>query len=152
MKTLQFTVKINASANKVYRTMLGLDEKRTYEYWTAAFNPTSSFEGSWEQGSKIYFVGTDENGKKGGMVSKIEENRPSDFVSIRHYGFLDGDNEVTSGEMVEKWSGGIESYTFEENEGITKVTVNCDTVEEYIDYFNKSYPVALEKLKEISEG
>ncbi|MBF6608866.1 MAG: SRPBCC domain-containing protein [Flavobacterium sp.] len=152
MKTLQFTVKISASANKVYRTMLGLDEKRTYEYWTAAFNPTSSFEGSWEQGSKIYFVGTNENGKKGGMVSKIEENRPSDFVSIRHYGFLDGDNEVTSGEMVEKWSGGIESYTFEENEGITKVTVNCDTVEEYIDYFNKSYPVALEKLKEISEG
>ncbi|MDP5202382.1 SRPBCC domain-containing protein [Flavobacterium sp. DG2-3] len=151
MQKLQFKKEINASAQKVYETMLGLKDKATYEYWVKTFNPTSTFEGSWEKGSKIRFVGTDENGKKAGMVSEIEENKPADFVSIRHYGFLDGDTEVTTGEQVEKWAGGHENYTFEENNGITTVTVEMDTIEEYLDYFNSTYPKAMDKLKEISE-
>jgi hypothetical protein len=94
MKRLQFKTEIHASAQKVYETMLGLNDKSTYEHWTSAFNPTSTFEGSWEKGSKIHFVGLDENGKKGGMVSEIVEHQPAQFVSIRHLGFLDGDTEV----------------------------------------------------------
>jgi hypothetical protein len=46
------------------------------------------------------------------MVSKVEENEPAKFVSILHYGFLDGENEITTGEQVEKWAGGHENYTF----------------------------------------
>jgi uncharacterized protein YndB with AHSA1/START domain len=110
MEKLQFTTRINAPAEKVYRAMLGLDDVSTYKHWTFAFNPTSSFEGSWDKGSKIYFVGTDAEGKRGGMVSQIVEHIPSQFVSIRHYGFLDGDTEVTTGEMVEKWAGGHENF------------------------------------------
>jgi len=151
MQKLQFTIEIKATAQKVYETMLGLKDKSTYEYWTSAFNPTSTYEGSWEIGSKIYFVGLDENGKKGGMVSKITENQPANFVSILHYGFLDGDKEITTGEQVEKWTGGHENYTFEHINGITILIVDIDTIEDYIDYFNKTYPKALEKLKEISE-
>lgn len=151
MQKLQFKKEINASAQKVYETMLGLKDKATYEYWVATFNPTSTFEGSWGKGSKIRFVGTDENGKKAGMVSEIEENKPADFVSILHYGFLDGDTEVTTGEQVEKWAGGHENYTFEENNGVTTVTVDMDTIDEYLDYFNSTYPKAMDKLKEISE-
>jgi hypothetical protein len=151
MKKMQFKKEIAASAQKVYETMLGLKDKNTYEYWTSAFNPTSSYEGSWEKGSKIYFVGVDENGKKGGMVSEIIEHKPAKFVSIRHYGFLDGDTEVTTGEQVEKWAGGQENYSYQENFGITTVTVDMDAIDEYLDYFNNTYPAALDKLKEISE-
>lgn len=151
MQKLQFKREINASAQKVYETMLGLKDKATYEYWVATFNPTSTYEGSWDKGSKIRFVGTDENGNKAGMVSEIVENKPAQFVSIRHYGFLDGDTEVTTGEQVEKWAGGHENYTFEENNGITTVTVEMDTIDEYLDYFNSTYPKAMDKLKEISE-
>lgn len=151
MQKLQFKKEINASAQKVYETMLGLKDKATYEYWVATFNPTSTYEGSWDKGSKIRFVGTDENGNKAGMVSEIVENKPANFVSIRHYGFLDGDTEVTTGEQVEKWAGGHENYTFEENNGITTVTVEMDTIDEYLDYFNSTYPKAMDKLKEISE-
>jgi hypothetical protein len=151
MQKLQFKKEINASAQKVYETMLGLKDKATYEYWVATFNPTSTYEGSWDKGSKIRFVGTDENGKKAGMVSEIVENKPANFVSIRHYGFLDGDTEVTTGEQVEKWAGGHENYTFEENNGITTVIVEMDTIDEYLDYFNTTYPKAMDKLKEISE-
>lgn len=64
MKKLQFKKVFNTSAQKVYETMLGLNDIKTYEHWTSAFNPTSTYEGSWEKGSKILFVGFDENGKK----------------------------------------------------------------------------------------
>ncbi|MBZ4037656.1 SRPBCC domain-containing protein [Flavobacterium sp. 17A] len=151
MQKLQFKKEINASAQKVYETMLGLKDKATYEYWVATFNPTSTYEGSWEKGSKISFVGTDENGKKGGMLSEVVEHKAANFVSIRHYGFLVGDTEVTTGEEVEKWAGGHENYSFEENNGITTLTVEMDTIDEYLDYFNNTYPKALDKLKEISE-
>lgn len=151
MKKLQFKKEINATSQKVYETMLGLKDKKTYEYWTSAFNPTSTYEGSWEKGSKILFIGTDENGKKGGMVSQIEEHNPAKFVSIKHYGFLDGDTEITTGEQVEKWTGGCENYSFEENNGITTLIVEIDALDEYLDYFNITYPIALDKLKEILE-
>ena len=151
MKKIKYEKKIKASSQKIYETMLGLNHKTTYEYWTSAFNPTSTFEGSWDKGSKIHFVGMDENGKKGGMVSEIVENKPADFVSIRHYGILDGDTEITSGEKVEKWAGGHENYRFKENNGTTTVIVEMDVVDEYLDYFENTYPKALHNLKEISE-
>lgn len=152
MKNLQFKKDINASADKVYRAMLGLDDKRTYELWTSAFNPTSTYEGRWDKGSKIYFVGTDENGKRGGMVSEIAEHQPAQFVSVRHYGILDGDTEITSGEQVEKWAGGLERYRYEEHGGVTTVTVDLDTTEEYAAYFQETYPKALDKLKALAEA
>ena len=131
--------------------MLGIDNKTTYEQWTALFNPSSTYEGSWNKGSKILFVGVGEDGKKGGMVSEIAENIPNQFVSIRHYGLVHGDIEITEGPDVEKWAGGLENYTFEENNGITKVTVDLDTSEDFTDYMNNAFPNALAKLKEISE-
>src|SRR6187200_3788956 len=97
MQKLQFQVRINAPATKVYDVMLGLSNKSSYEQWTSLFNPTSTYEGSWIKGSKILFVGIDENGKKGGMVSEIVENTPNRFVSIRHYGLLKDDKEITEG-------------------------------------------------------
>lgn len=151
MKKVQFKTEINAPITKVYITMLGLDNKATYEAWTAEFNPTSTFEGSWEKGSKILFIGTGEDGEKGGMIAEIAENIPNKFVSIRHYGILKGDTEITSGEEVEKWAGELENYWFEEHNGITSVTVEVGVSDEYMDYFQTTYPKALQKLKEITE-
>lgn len=152
MKKLQYTKDIKASAEKVYNIMLGLENIATYNQWTAEFSPTSTYEGSWEKGAKILFVGTDENGKKGGMVSEIADNIPFSFVSIRHYGILDGENEITEGPEVEKWAGSLENYSFQENNGITTVTAEIDLTEEYIDYFDEMWPRALNKLKELSEA
>ncbi len=152
MENLHYQINIDAPIEKVYKAMLGIENKHTYEAWTAVFNPTSTFEGSWEEGSKIYFIGVDENGKKGGMIAKIEAHEPAKFVSIMHYGILDGENEITIGQMVEQWAGGHENYTFESKDGATIVHVNVDVVSENIDFFNDNYPLALEKLKEVILG
>jgi hypothetical protein len=151
MIKLQFTVNINAPLNKVFDTMLGISNKTSYEQWTALFNPTSTYEGSWEKGSKMLFVGVDEKGEKGGMVSRIIENIPNQFVSIQHYGMVVAGTEITTGPEVEKWANGLENYTFKENNGLVSVTVDLDTIEDFIDYMTENYPKALEKLKEICE-
>ena len=160
MEKLQFKVSINAPVSKVYDCMLGINNKSTYEQWTSLFNPTSTYEGNWDKGNKILFLGVDEKGEKGGMVSRIAENIPNQFVSIQHYGLLKADQEITEGPEVEKWANGFENYTFEENNarpddpvgrGTTTVTVDLDTTADFIDYMNQSYPKALDKLKEICE-
>ena len=151
MKKIHFTEEIHASAAKVYDTMLGISSIKTYEQWTAEFNPTSTYEGTWEKGSKILFVGTDEKGKRGGMVSEIADNIPVRFVSIRHYGILNGDTEITEGPEVEKWAGGLENYSFEEHDGVTTVTVETDITEDFQEYFDTTWPRALQALKELAE-
>ena len=160
MKKLQFKISINAPVTKVYDFMLGINNKSTYEEWTALFNPTSTYEGSWNKGNKILFIGTDEHGEKGGMVSKIAENIPNQFVSIQHYGLLKADQEITKGPEVESWANGFENYTFGENnaipddsvgQGTTTVIVDLDITEDFLDYMNETYPKALDKLKEICE-
>lgn len=152
MQKLQFKTSINAEVSKVWDIMLGISNISTYEQWTALFNPTSTYEGKWDKGSKILFVGTDEKGEKGGMVSRIVENIPNKFISIQHYGLLQAGNEITEGPEVEKWANGFENYSFETKENTTDLTVEIDCLDEYLDYFNESYPNALEKLKEICEN
>lgn len=151
MKKIQYTIQISAPASKVYDAMLGITSKSTYERWTAAFNPTSTYEGSWAKGSKMLFIGTDEKGEKGGMVSEIADINPNSFVSIRHYGLVQGDKEITEGPEVEKWVNGFENYTFEEHDGSTIVTVDLDTTDDFVDFMNETYPKALDTLKEICE-
>lgn len=152
MKKITFTAQIKAPAQKVYEAMLGLNDITTYEQWTAEFNPTSTYEGNWTKGEKMYFVGTDENGKRGGMISEIAENIPAEFVSIKHIGMLDDETEITTGEHVESWAGSLENYAFQEHDGITTVTVEMDIAEDYVDYFNGTWPKALNTLKKIAEG
>lgn len=156
MKKLEFKVSIKAPVIKVYDFMLGISSKSTYEEWTSLFNPTSTYTGSWEKGSKILFIGVDDKGEKGGMVARIVENIPNRFVSIQHYGLLTAGQEITEGPEVEKWANGFENYSFEENNGPdndrgTLVTVELDTTEDFTDHMNQSYPKALHKLKEICE-
>ncbi len=151
MIKIQYTISIHAAASKIYDTMLGISNKSTYEEWTYIFNPTSTYEGSWDKGSKILFIGVDEKGEKGGMVSRIVENNLNQFVSVQHYGLVKGESEITEGPEVEKWANGFENYTFEEINGTTTVTVDLDTTEDFTGYMNETYPAALKKLKEMCE-
>lgn len=146
---LHFEVSIDAPVEKVYATML--DEEQ-YAAWTAAFNPTSHYKGSWEKGAKILFLGSGENGEMGGMVSRIKENIPNRFVSIEHLGLVQNGREITSGAEVEGWAGAMENYSFKEANGKTLLSVEMDSNDEFSDYFSDTWPKALNKLKAICEG
>lgn len=151
MKKLKFTITINAPAEIVYNKMLGLDDINTYRQWTSEFNPSSTYEGSWEKNSVIHFFGTDSKGEKAGMVSEVAENIPGELVSIKHIGIIMGNTQITEGPEVESWAGALESYKFTEHGGVTTLTVECDTAEEHLESFSKIWPNALSALKKMVE-
>jgi uncharacterized protein YndB with AHSA1/START domain len=144
-----FQVTIKAPAGKVYQTMLA---EETYRQWTAAFCPTSFYEGSWDKGSKILFIGVDKDGNRGGMVSRIRENIPERYVSIEHIGVLQNSTEITSGPEVEGWAGAQENYTFTREGSTTLLSVDMDVQKDFHAFFAETWPKALAKLKELCEA
>lgn len=148
MEKLNFSIEINAPKEKVWDTML---EDKTYRAWTEVFNQGSHFVGDWNKGSKILFLGPGEDGKMGGMVSRIKENKLYEFISIEHLGIVQDGKEDTTSETVQAWAGAHENYSFSEKDGVTKVSVEMDSNEEYSEMFNGMWPKALQKLKELSE-
>lgn len=149
MQKQRYTVMINAPREKVWKTML---EDATYREWTNAFNPGSFFEGSWEKGSEIRFLGPDPStGKTGGMYSRIHDIRPNEFVSIEHLGFIQDGKIDTTSDMVKKWAPSFENYTFNEKDGVTEVLVEMDVAEEMVDDFQDLWPKALQDLKALAE-
>lgn len=148
--TLTYSITIKAPAAKVYASMI---DGETYKAWTKAFNDSSHFVGSWDEGSKILFLGIDENGNKGGMVSRIKTNITNKFISIEHLGEYKNQKEITDGPEVEAWAGVLENYTFEDQGDHTHLLIEMSGVlRAYAEYFDATWPQALELLKTICES
>ncbi len=150
MKKLHFNITINAPKEKVWHAML---DKESYKEWTLVFNAGGSYyKGDWSKGSKILFIGPDpKTGKEGGMVSRIAENKPYEFISIEHVGIVNDGVEDTTSEEAKKWTPAFENYTFKETNGATEVLVDMDGADEYAEMFEGMWPKALQRLKEIAE-
>lgn len=149
MQKIHFSILIDAPREKVWDTMLS---EATYPQWTTAFNPGSYFKGSWEEGSKILFLGPNPDGVgEGGMVSRIKENRSHEFVSIEHLGMIKDGVEDTTSEEVKKWLPSFENYTFIDKDGGTGVLVDMDIADEYKTMFEEMWPKGLQALKELAE-
>lgn len=127
-----------------------LDDE-TYKEWTKVFGE-GRYEGSWEKGAKVHFIGIDpKTGEESGMFSQIEENKPYEFLSIKHLGIISNGVEDTTSEEAKKWAPAYENYTFKENGGVTEVLVDLEMADEYVEMFQKLWPAGLERLKEIAE-
>jgi Activator of Hsp90 ATPase homolog 1-like protein len=148
MQKLKFSIEINSPKEKVWNTML---EDKTYRIWTEAFSKGSHFIGDWSKGSKILFLGPNENGEMGGMVSRIKENKLYEYISIEHLGVVENGKEDTTSDAVKQWAGSLENYTFKNKDGKTELLVDMDINDEYKEMFEGMWPKALQKLKEISE-
>lgn len=145
---VHFDITIGAKPEKVYRVML---DDKGFREWTSPFAPNSRFEGSWDKGSKIRFLGENEKGEEGGMVSRIAENIPNRFVSIEHIGIIKGGEEIMSGKEVEEWANSYENYTFKSQNGKTELSVDVDIQHEYKVMFEDMWLKALKVLKEMCE-
>lgn len=145
MEKLQFTTKINAPKEVVWKTLW---EDATYRKWTSVFSPTSYADTDWKEGSKVLFL----DGKGDGMVSKIETNRPNEFMSFKHLGEVKNGVEDTESDKVKGWAGAMENYTLKEADGLTELLVEMDMNEEYKDMFIGMFPKALEQVKALAEN
>jgi uncharacterized protein YndB with AHSA1/START domain len=148
-RLLTFDVLIHAKPAHVYQVMLAPD---SYRAWTAEFNPTSTYEGSWDEGSMIRFLGIDSEGRTGGMVSRIRKNTPAQEVSIEHLGLVQDGKDILEGDEVANWAGAIEHYAFTAQGDNTNLVVTLESNADFASYFEDTWPRALAKLKEISEA
>lgn len=145
---MYFEIRVQAPPELVHRKMI---DAETYMQWTYVFNETSHFQGDWNTGSSILFLGIDSNGEKGGMVSRIVENIPARRVIIEHLGLVKGDTQITSGPEVEGWAGALEQYIFTPVGNACLLNISLDANEEFKSYFENTWPKALQVLKEICE-
>jgi uncharacterized protein YndB with AHSA1/START domain len=147
MEKIHISFVINAPREKVWDTMLN-DE--SYRKWTQAFHPGSYYKGTLAQGEKILFLGPDEGGETG-MVSRVAEMRPYEFISFEHLGIVKNGVEDTESEEAKKWSPAFENYTFKEIEGGTEVIVDQNIESNYKAEFEEMWQRALLLLKELAE-
>jgi hypothetical protein len=147
MNKLRSEITIDAPPKTVWHAML---DDEPYRRWTRVFAEGSHYVGDWNEGSKLLFL-AEEGGSSSGMVSRVAESRPYEFVSLEHVGIVANGVEDTTSEAARVWSPAFENYTFEEVNGGTRVVVEMDINEEHHEMFAELWPKALEALKAVAE-
>jgi hypothetical protein len=145
MEKINFSTSINASKEKVWKTLW---DDETYRKWTSVFSPTSYVQTDWKEGSKVLFL----DGQGSGMVSRIAANRPNEFMSFEHLGEVKDGVEDVESDKVKGWAGAHENYTLKEDNGTTRLVVDLDINDEYKEMFMGMFPKALEQVKILSEN
>ena len=145
---MHFEISIDNTPDNIFRIML---DTAAYSEWTKPFNPTSRFEGSWEKGQKIMFLGTDADGKTGGMVCRIRENIPGKFLSIESLREIIDGKEVSGDDKANPWHGALENYILKPVGSKAMLSVYTDIPAEMKPFIADAWPKALEKLKSLCE-
>lgn len=143
MKTLQFETDITASPEKVWKSIWDLEN---YKIWTKPFGDGSYYQAeTFSEGNKIHFLAPGGEG----MYSIIEKLDEPNFIAIKHLGEIKNFEEQPL--VDQQWSNAIESYELKPIDEGTKLIVNVDTVEQYVDSMNTTFPLALNELKKLAE-
>lgn len=145
---LAFSIDIAAPRDVIWDTLIGPE---TYRDWCSAFNPTCYFEGDWTEGSTVKFLGPDKEGKLGGMIARVLTHRPGEYLLVEHFGVVDGGEELFSGAVYDDWIPAEEDYTLSGGPDTFTLTIRCDVTECYAEFFSKTWPKALARLKELTE-
>lgn len=147
MQKIRFHAEINAPREKVWESLWG--NIFNYNTWTSPFMEGSTVEtDNWKEGSRVIFG----DGSGSGMVAEIAANRPNEFMSFRHLGMLKDGVEDTTSEAVSSWAGAMENYTLSGENGNTLLQVELDVNDDFKAYMEKTWPLAMEKIKGLAEG
>ena len=145
MEKLNFSIDINASKERVWNVLWDDD---SYRKWTTPFAEGSYAQtDNWKEGSKVLFLGPGGEG----MVSKVASNKKNEYMSFEHLGMIKNGVGDTESDSVKAWAGAKEDYRLTDVNGKTQLAVDMDSIDDFKDYFLKAWPVALEKVKELSE-
>lgn len=142
MKKIQFSIEINAAKARVWETLW---EDITFRDWANIIDEGTYMKGVMKEGNEIQFISSVSGY---GVTDLVEKLNPNDFVLFRH-----GADTKESGqqEREKEWTGGTESYSLAEKNGVTTLIVKTDVPKEQEETFNIRFPRALERLKMLAE-
>ena len=138
---LEFSIDIKAEKATIWKSLWN---ESSYREWASVF-----FEGSyavtnnWEEGSKVHFLAPDQSG----IYSIIEKHIPNKMIRFKHIGNVLEGKEQPLDEETKKWTGATEMYTITEGKDINTLGVEIDVMDEHLEFMTKTFPQALEKVK-----
>jgi uncharacterized protein YndB with AHSA1/START domain len=142
MQELQFSIEINASKEKVWATLW---QDRTFRDWAGIIDPGTYLVGELIAGNQVQFI----SGNGYGVTSLVEKLIPGEFLLLRHQADT---QENGTQERDKQWTGGAESYSLVEKDGVTTLTVTFGVPPELEEYFKTTYPKALQRVNVLAEG
>ncbi|MEJ1222926.1 hypothetical protein [Sediminicola sp. 1XM1-17] len=138
---LHFSIDIKAEKSEIWNALW---DESSYRAWASVF-----FDGSyaitdhWKEGSTVKFLAPDQSG----IYSIIEKHIPNTIMKFKHIGKVEHGKEQPLDDETKKWSGTTEMYTLTEGKDHCTLTVDIDVLEEHLDFMTKTFPMALEKIK-----
>jgi uncharacterized protein YndB with AHSA1/START domain len=146
MERLQFRTEINSDPKTVWKALW---DEANYRTWTSVFSEGSTVKtDGWKQGTTVHFL----DGKGAGMYSRVDEHVPERSMVFEHLGMVKDGQEMPLDEETKKWAGAKESYRVDRNGDRSELVVEVDVTDGHADYFQKTFPPALEKVKQIAEN
>ena len=142
MKTIEFSIEINAAKECVWATLW---EDATFRDWASLIDEGTYMKGIMKEGNEIQFLSS-VNGY--GVTSLLATLDPNEYVLFRH----NADTKESGQQEREKeWTGGTESYSLSEKNGVTTLIVKIDVPQEQEETFRIRIPEALERIKTLAE-
>lgn len=145
IRRLVYKVNIHAPRETVWRKLWG---QESYRNWTSVFDSGSHYKGELSQGARIHLL----SGSGEGMYSDVAYMKENEQLIFSHIGMLQNGRELPVDEDTAQWSGSLESYILSGVPGGTQVRVEVDCAPEYREHMNEKFPLALQRLKEITEN
>ena len=142
MKTIEFSIEINAAKERVWATLW---DDATFRDWASIIDEGTYMKGIMKEGNEIQFLSS-VNGY--GVTSLLATLDPNEYVLFRH----NADTKESGQQEREKeWTGGTESYSLSEKNGVTTLIVKIDVPQEQEETFRIRIPEALERIKTLAE-
>ena len=143
MKKLEFSTKINATAQEVWETLY--QNADTYTEWVS---PDALYKGKWEKGENVDFVGK----SGGGTRATLLECKPYNHIFIEHTAVINKDGSFdTDSDLAKGWIGTTERYTLTESNGQTEMKVEINTTPAWASMFEEIWPRTLSEIKSVVE-
>jgi uncharacterized protein YndB with AHSA1/START domain len=144
-KTIEKTIDIHAPKERVWQVLQADELTRL---WYAIFSEGTHAETDWKQGSRVVF----RDASNSGMLGRIAESRPNEFLAIEYDGMVgeDGKEDYDSA-MANEMKGGRETYQLSATGDHTNLAVSCDMSEQWYEPMSAAWDKAMVKIKELSE-
>lgn len=145
IQKLVFNIEIKAEASLVWKLLWNPE---SYTEWTSPFCEGSYYKGELAKGERVQFlVPLGE-----GMYSDIEFVKENELMILKHIGYMSDFKEIPLDEETRKWTGAFEIYRLKQDDDMTRLTVEVDTLPEYMEHMNEKFPLSLQKLKAMAEN
>lgn len=118
---------------------------KTFRDWANIIDEGTYMVGELKEGNEVQFL----SASGYGVTSHVEKLIPNEHVLLRQVADTKEGGQALRND---EWTGGEESYTLIEKDGVTTLTHESDVPDELVDIFNVSLPQALARIRALAES